>query len=108
MAGEIFKVNIEEMRSTAQNFKNCKQQMQIAYLEMSNAVRVVGNSWKGDASEEFQSQFDTLYKNLEQTEPQITSAIDDMVKAADLFYQTEVGLGKSFDSLEQGRSPFDV
>lgn len=108
MAGEIFKVQIEELRSTAQAFKNYKAQMQIAYLEMSNAVRVVGNGWRGDASNEFQTRFNAMYKNLEQTEARVMDAVDNMSKAADLFYETENALSSIFANVETGRSPFDA
>jgi len=108
MAGETFKVTIDELRSTSQTFKTNMSQMQSAYSQMSNAVRKVANAWKGDASNEFQMKFDALYKNIETTEQLITEAAKDMTEAADLFYETETALAGMFEGLDVGTSPFDM
>ena len=108
MAGEVFKVTLQELEATGNTFKNSKQNMQIAYLQMSNAIRTVVSSWKGDASDAFQNQFNALYKSLESTEQGIENTIKGMAQAAELFFGTEKELEGSFQALDTGTSPFDT
>lgn len=104
---DIIKVSSEEMRAAVSAFKNCQQELENAYLNMSNAVRVVDGTWNGEASEAFKSQFDAMYKNIEQTEAKVQDAIDEVSKAAEIYDEAEQALENTFSALDVGTSPFN-
>lgn len=103
---DILKVTPEELQSTASQFKNYQTTLQIAYLTMSDAVRSLTTTWTGTASSQFASQFDSMYKNLSQTEEKMNDAIDELCKAHDIFQESEDAIKGQVDSLEEGTSPF--
>lgn len=104
---DIIKVSVEEMRAAVNSFKSCQNELENAYLTMSNAVRTVDSTWNGDASEAFKNQFDALYKNIEQTEAKVQDAIDEVSKAAELYEEAETNLESTFGGLDVGTSPFN-
>ena len=104
---DIIRVDTAAMRSAATKFKSCQQELENAYLTMSNAVRAVDSTWNGDASEAFKSQFDALYKNLEQTEAKVQDAIDETLKSAGIYDDVEKNLQGVFNALDVGTSPFN-
>lgn len=99
-------VNTEEMTATASQFKTYMGNMQTAYLTMSDAVRALDGSWNGDASEQFKATFDTMYNNLKQTEDKMTDAVDEMLKAVELFDEVENAIKAQAGGLDTGSSPF--
>lgn len=104
---DIIKVSSEAMRAAVSKFKSCQQELENAYLTMSNAVRTVDTTWNGDASEAFKSQFDALYKNIEQTEAKVQDAVDEVSKAAEIYDEAETSLENLFGGLDVGTSPFN-
>jgi WXG100 family type VII secretion target len=105
---DIVKVSTEELRNTAGKFSTCQQELQTAYLTMSNAVRVLDGSYDGEASEAFKNQFGEMYKNIEQTEAKVQDAVDDLKKAANLYDENEREVAGIFDALDTGTSPFNA
>ena len=103
---DVLKVTPQELQNTASNFKSSQQKMQTAYLTMSDAVRSLDTTWNGEASEQFKAQFDSMYKNLSQTEQKMTDAIDELLKAQDLYESVENELKSMAASLDEGTSPF--
>ena len=65
---DVLKVKTEKLQETAGQFKSHQANLQTAYLTMSDAVRSLDTTWNGEASEQFKAQFDSMYKNLSQTE----------------------------------------
>ena len=106
MAADKLLVSTEEMTATAGTFKSCLQEMQNAYLTMSDAVRTLDGSWDGDASEQFKTSFANMYNNLSQTEAKMTDAVDEMLKAAELFEEVENSIKTAAAGLDVGTSPF--
>ena len=104
--GNVLKVTPDELRNAATQFKTYKQNMQTAYLTMSDAVRSLDTTWNGDASEQFKTQFDSMYKNLSQTEDKMEDAIDELTKAAGVYDTTESNVKSAVSSLDTGTSPF--
>lgn len=104
---DIIRVSTEEIREAVSRYETCKAQLQTAYLQMSNAVRVVDGSWNGDASEAFKARFNEMYKNLEQTEAKVQDAVDELKSAADIYNEVETSIKSQVDSLDVGTSPFD-
>lgn len=104
---DIIHVSTEQLRDTVAKYNTCKGQLQIAYLEMSNAVRTVDASWNGDASEAFKNQFDQMYRNIEQTEAKVQDAIDELTHAAEIYDQIEQANQSSFANLDVGTGAFD-
>ena len=103
---DILKVTPEELQSTASQFKTYQSNLQIAYLTMSDAVRSLSTTWTGTASSQFSSQFESMYKNLSQTEDKMNDAIDELLKAYDIFQETEDSIKGQVEALEEGTSPF--
>ena len=103
---DIIKVDVETMKSTAGKFTSCQQELQTAYLTMSNAVRALDGSYDGDASEAFKAQFDAMYKNIEQTQAKVQDAVDELKEAAELYYGTETNIASAFEALDVGTNPF--
>ncbi len=103
---DIIKVSEEQLLSTATKYTACKQELQTAYLTMSNAVRALDGSYDGDASEAFKAQFDAMYKNIEQTEHKAQDAVDELQKAAQLYVTSEEALKAAFGALDVGTNPF--
>ena len=104
---DVLKVSVEEMRTAVNSFKSQQNELKTAYLTMSNAIRKVDSSYDGDASEALKSQFDAMYKNIEQTEQKMQDAIDEVTKAAEIYEEAENSISQSFSSLDTGTSPFN-
>ncbi len=103
---DVLKVTPEELVNTANQFKTNLTNMQNAYLQMSNAVRALDSSWNGEANEQFKAQFDAMYKNLQQTEQKMGDAIDELLKAHDIYQEAENAIKGQVDALDEGTSPF--
>ncbi len=103
---DVLKVTPEELQATANQFKTYQSNLQTAYLTMSDAVRSLDSSWNGEANEQFKAQFDAMYKNLSQTEEKMADAIDELLKAFDIYTEAEDAIKGQIDTLEEGTSPF--
>ncbi len=103
---DVLKVTPEKLQETAGQFKSHQSNLQTAYLTMSDAVRSLDTTWNGEASEQFKAQFDSMYKNLSQTEAKMKDAIDELLKANEIFSTTETEIGNTVGSLDQGTDPF--
>lgn len=98
----------QPLREAVSKYNTYKAQLQVAYLQMSNAVRTVDSSWNGDASEAFKAQFDQMYKNIEQTEAKVQDAVDEMTRAAEIYDEIEQANQNTFANLEVGTDPFSI
>lgn len=105
---DIIHVSTEQLRDAVSKYNTCKGQLQTAYLQMSNAVRVVDGTWNGDASEAFKAQFDQMYKNIEQTEAKVQDAVDELTRAAELYDEIEQTNQNTFANLDVGTDPFSI
>ena len=103
---DVLKVTPEELSATANTFKSNQQAMATAYNAMNESVSALTNTWIGEASASFKSQFSALYKNLSQTEEKMADAIDELVKASEAFSAVEAQNKAAADGLDTGSSPF--
>ena len=103
---DVLKVTPEELQAAASQFKTQQAVLQTAYLTMSDAVRSLDTTWNGEASEQFKSQFDSMYKNLSQTEEKMTDAVDELLKAHDIYEEAENAIKGQVSALSEGTSPF--
>ncbi len=103
---DMIHVSTEELRTAVSKYNTLKGQLQMAYLQMSNAVRSVDSSWNGDASEAFKAQFDQLYKNIEQTEANVQDAVDELTRTAEIYDEIEQANLQQFANLDIGTSAF--
>ncbi len=103
---DVLKVTPEKLQETAGQFKSHQANLQTAYLTMSDAVRSLDTTWNGEASEQFKAQFDSMYKNLSQTEQKMADAIDELLKAHDIYEEAENAIKSQVSSLDEGTSPF--
>ena len=60
MAGEEIRVSIDALNQAINDYKAKKQTMQVAYLQISNTMRELSNTWRGASSTKFAEQFDQL------------------------------------------------
>lgn len=106
MAADVLKVDPQQLVSTASKFKSEMQNMQVAHLKMSEAIRSLDGTWDGGASEQFKSNFDAMYNNLKLTDEKMTDAVEELLKANELFEQYEQQNQQLAASLDEGTSPF--
>ena len=105
---DIIHVSTDQLREAVAKYNTCKGQLQLAYASMAAEVFKVDNSWNGDASEAFKSQFNLMYKNIEQTEAKVQDAVDEMTKAAEIYDEIEQMNQSTFANLDVGTDPFSV
>ena len=105
MAGSITRVSIEALNKAISDYNARKQEMQVAYLQISNTVRQLNVTWTGSSSKKFADQFDQLYKNLEQTEQQMDAATKKLEQARDLYQQAETEAKSLLQQAEEGTTP---
>lgn len=105
---DVIKVSTDELRTAVDKYTAQKTQLQIAYLQMSNAIRQLDTTYNGDASEVLKSQFDQMYSNIEQTDAKVQDAITELIQTADIMQEVESGLQTAFGNLQVGTSPFDI
>ena len=105
MSGSITRVSIEALNKAISDYNARKQEMQVAYLQISNTVRQLNVTWTGSSSKKFADQFDQLYKNLEQTEQQMDSATKKLEQARDLYQQAETEAKSLLQQAEEGTTP---
>jgi WXG100 family type VII secretion target len=100
-------VSTEEMQSTLNTFNTQKGAQTSAYESMKSSIAGLAGSWIGEASQSFQSQFQTYYSNISQSEAKMADAVDELAKSADLFVGTEIeSLKSGASAMDVGRSPF--
>lgn len=97
-------VSTEDMVSTVQAYNSAKTKQENAYLQISNAVRVLDGSWDGEASEAFKTAFNGLYNNIQQSAERMQDAANELTTSADIFSQAEMDAMKAVSSLEQGKA----
>ena len=103
---DVLKVTPEELKSTASQFKTYQGNMQTAYTAMSTAVNNLGSTWTGEASQQFKTQFESLYKNRAQSEQKMADAVDELTKAAGVYEEVENSIKSAVSQLDVGTSPF--
>ena len=103
---DVLKVTPEELKNTAQQFKTEQNNMQTAYTAMSTAVNNLQSTWTGEASQQFKTQFESLYKNLSQSEQKMADAVDELTKAAGVYEEVENSIKSTVSQLDVGTSPF--
>lgn len=85
MAGNGTRVTAEALATAIQNFEARKQEFQNAYLKISNIVRELSVNYKSEAATAFYGKFDSIYKNLSQTEVQMDSAINKLKQVKEVY-----------------------
>lgn len=78
MANDRITSSEEEFNAAVTQFNTCKQSLQNAYLQMTNAVFQLDSTWNGEASEAFKTQYGKLSKNLQTSDTTIETAINDI------------------------------
>ena len=101
MAGEEVRVSIDALNQAINDYKTKKQTMQIAYLQISNTMRELSNTWKGASSTKFAEQFDQMYKNLQQTEVQMDSATNKLEQAKNAYEEVEAQAKSMLNAVEE-------
>jgi len=106
MANEITRVSIPALEEAIRNFEVKKNNLEIAYLKISNAVRELGSTWKGASSEKFEAQFDEMYQNLKQTEERMDGAIQKLRTAMETYQEVEEQNKAAADAAAEGDTSY--
>lgn len=97
-------VMTEEAFATAiASFETRKTELQNAYLKISNEVRQLGTTYKGAAAEAFQSQFETLYNNLQTTEGSMDAIVSTLKQTKGIYEQYVSAVAKMTGNLDVGK-----
>ena len=100
------RVSIPALQDAITNFENKKAALENAYLKISNEVRNLDATWHGEASEKFKSQFDAMYKNLQQTEERMEGAITKLNKAVEIYEEVDEQVKTGAENLEEGKASY--
>lgn len=92
----------EAMQTAITAFENKKMALENSYLKISNEVRTLDSTWHGEASEKFKTQFDALYKNLQQNETVMSNVIANLKSALSVYQEQEEAASNLINSLEEG------
>lgn len=108
MSNVDLRIVVEEgaMQEAINTYNKCKNDFQMAYLQMSNAVRQADNIWHGQASETFKGKFNQFYNNLSDTERAVQASVDDMNKALERFNAAESRNLSMIESMDVGNNPW--
>lgn len=106
MANEMTRVSIPALEDAIRNFEMKKNSLEIAYLKISNEVRELGGTWKGESSNKFEAQFDEMYKNLKQTEERMDGAIAKLRTAMQVYQEVEDANRAAADALAEGNTAY--
>lgn len=96
------KMSREAMQTAISNFETRKASLENAYLKISNEVRVLDGTYHGEASEKFKSQFDQLYKNLQQNETVMGNVIANLKTALEIYEEQEQIATNLINNAEEG------
>ena len=96
------RVSKEALETAITNYETRKTSLENAYLKISNEVRVLSGTWRGEASEKFMSQFDELYKNLQQNETVMSNVISKLKEALSVYEEQETAAEQMAQGLETG------
>lgn len=96
------KMSREAMQTAISNFETRKASLENAYLKISNEVRVLDGTYHGEASERFKSQFDQLYKNLQQNETVMSNVIANLKTALSTYEEFEQAAANLINNAEEG------
>lgn len=96
------KMSREAMQTAISNFETRKTGLENAYLKISNEVRVLDGTYHGEASEKFKSQFDQLYKNLQQNETVMSNVIANLKTALEIYEEQEQVATNLINNAEEG------
>lgn len=102
------RIVVEEgaMQDAINTYNKCKNDFQLAYLQMSNAVRQADNIWHGQASETFKSKFNQMFNNLTETENLMQTAVDDINKALERYNASEQRGLAMVEAMDVGTNPW--
>lgn len=106
MANDRITSSEEEFNAAVTQFNTCKQSLQNAYLQMTNAVFQLDSSWNGEASEAFKTQYGKLSKNLQSSDTTIDTAINDIKTVIASHAEITDELSASFSALTDTTDPF--
>ena len=102
------KMSREAMQTAISNFETRKTSQENAYLKISNEVRVLDGTYHGEASEKFKSQFDQLYKNLQQNETVMGNVIANLKTALEIYEEQEQIATNLINNAEEGTASTSV
>lgn len=92
----------EALQTAITTFETKKMALENSYLKISNEVRTLDGTWHGEASEKFKTQFDALYRNLQQNETVMTNVISNLKTALSIYQEQENVITQTFNAMEEG------
>lgn len=105
MANKL-KVSTEELKAASGEFSRHRSALDNTCKEIASSVYSVQDSWKGKACTAYMDRFNQMYAQLQQTGMKMQDAVDELLKAADIFEGSEKQAKNIMGILETGESPF--
>ena len=97
-------VSNEALEEAISQYEAKKELMESTCQKMLNEVNDLMNTYKGEAANKFQSQFNDMYKNLQENTTEMENAISDLKKARETYGSFEAAIGKLIEAIEVFKS----
>lgn len=92
--GEALEVAISE-------FETRKAAMENSCLKMKNEADNLMNTYKGEASQQFNAKFNSMYANLQKNTEAMDTAIGDLKKVRDTYGSFEAAISKMIEAINE-------
>lgn len=95
------RIRKDAMQDAINKFESKKTALENTYLKISNEVRQLDSTWNGEASETFKSQFEALYKNLQQNETVMSNIISKLKEALERYTEADEQAKAAIEKLDE-------
>lgn len=106
MSDYRIKVTTSELRDAINKFNTCKDELAMAYGQMSTEVLALNSTWNGDASVAFVDRFSEMVTNIRTSDATIEQAVKGLQVAADEYDAAEEETSGWLESMPDA-SPFN-
>ena len=105
MADQL-KVSTDQLKNTSREFSSRKKELEGICSQMSGIAKGTPEYWRGNANDAFVAKFSAMYDQLRETDVKMQDAVDELLKAAGIFEESESRNSTAMQSLDTGTSPF--
>ena len=99
-------VSTSELISASDRFVRQKEKLEGTCAEIAGIVQGSLNFWHGAANDAFIQKFSVMSGQLQQTSDKMQDAVDELLKAAGIFEESETRIRANAQALDTGSSPF--
>lgn len=94
------RVKGEALDTAISDFESKKAAMETSCMKMKNEADNLMNTYKGEASQKFNAQFNEMYGNLQKNTEAMDTAISDLKKVRDTYGSFEDAIGKLMEAID--------